>query len=1492
MSVVYEEVGAGSTFFRIATNAASRFLVRTGLLSEADIENMGGVGDRLVATSRESEEDEKAYNYMLAMAARDPELADSFRIAQTGGMIGGWVLDIWTAIKLASPISGAAASVGEYSRTVGLKSRMGRVMSVPIVPNLIKWTAEDTFMTIADVTREVYNDEITRHEWMRNRAGRAALLFGENFMYDMLFWNVAKYLKAGTKAAGRAFTGLRKKAEAAARAGVSPDQLGSVDWMRSEIGKIDPASISSLPEATRIELWRETTRRLSDGSLSLRDVGSDEWVQLFMQSKGYEMIPQAGGGFELRTLHELVNGKPTSRVASLGVYGDVPSAFERFMGDLEMVVSGPDTARAGSSVLRQPGQPMTARVGAELGSRVSVTEIATGRGVREEAGRLSLDALDGLLVPGSDGRLADGNIRTAVRTITDQSSLLPNATEVSVRRMDNAQYKRLANKHGGMMFIENGRVKSASSYLDEVAKSGATAAQKKRRLQQVQLVVPDGPVSGDDIVSIRNSLNQLVDNFQGQRGLKPGQKRSLKAVSNRLAASTENIKNQIGTESVVKDFEGLGKELINPRTGAKVTAETMSQMPASGAVSVRDAATGNIRSYSSLSEARLAELPTDWLTDDVLKTWLDREWSLELTQSSADGRYRLRRGKDLLRGDYASIDDLLAKNSELFPKRPITGVQNVEFDYLSGEMSVRGKTLSGPPEEVHRYMNQTFADYTSKQSVISTAVGNVQFTPGDPLYRVSFNDFAFSRDFSTLEEAKTFLREGMDNLATLQDIASSAGAKIEPANGFFRLIVPKADGTAQEYASRTLEGLKTHLSKLDFESPAVVELMDAFALPENFMNELKNKVKKFAAGSLNTPRMDRQFDAVNKVRDTNNFGKGFSRRLDFDTFFRPVGAVIEDFTQMTGKPELTKTLYDRLLRSADVVRQKMSAVDQTVAQAFRGTNKKQSQAIAELLINPSADPVEVFARYKANYDPVQVERIRSSVREIFDVGAQEFQIDGFKFWQDYFPRMREYFAKTPNAQLGESAHELFRKMGFSDSIPEVRFFAENLRTRDIFEMTDGANRGAEEMIRKYFHKGFRKKYMGQAVSEAKNAIDVIAKTGEASPEFLRYLVGWVEDIQGSAADPAKTALIEGMNEAFSEILTRMNGGKRVNAPSMDRLTKLLRNTTISSQMAFRPWLPIRNLTQPFTTLSWRLGAGGNEAVVRAMERASNFGPRELENLIRQDIIIHGKQDMMRMLNLGDNALAKLNSLGMTFMSNSDDFNRVVTALSTGEYFDNAYRKLLNGNLNVEQFIDQSTIGRLRSSRQRDILNFVELGQIDRAKNIFTKEWIDMTQYTYVAPTNPRIFKGLAGSIFGTYGHWPISYVENLRQAFASGHISMGRKLESATMLAMNTAALYSITDRVLGLNASNFNPVAMSVFGGGPYYDILNTALQSFQPGFRGDLARSRIGEDVARTFIPGSSFFYAQRQAQDFFNRGLVYEGVMRSLTFPVNDPRRPNAR
>ena len=247
-----------------------------------------------------------------------------------------------------------------------------------------------------------------------------------------------------------------------------------------------------------------------------------------------------------------------------------------------------------------------------------------------------------------------------------------------------------------------------------------------------------------------------------------------------------------------------------------------------------------------------------------------------------------------------------------------------------------------------------------------------------------------------------------------------------------------------------------------------------------------------------------------------------------------------------------------------------------------------------------------------------------------------------------------------------------------------------------------------------------------------------------------------------------------------------------------------------------------------------------------------------------------------------------NKFGMKWFGSSDDYTRIVVDGVVRDNFTDAVARLQAGTFGTgakahKKFLRAANLHRLDDFDQRKVVDLLQNRGFESAMDYYGDVVTRETMFAYTAGSNPAMYGGLWGRLFGTFGHWPIYYAQTLANGLRRGNAA--DKAQFVGRVMFNSAALWTAFDQALGVRADNFVPWKTMFFDGGPYFKLLSDALSAAagSPGASWD----KLLNDGLRVLVPGYTIQKNWRMGVEMMRKGQTYDGFVRLLSIP-NAPDR----
>lgn len=853
-----------------------------------------------------------------------------------------------------------------------------------------------------------------------------------------------------------------------------------------------------------------------------------------------------------------------------------------------------------------------------------------------------------------------------------------------------------------------------------------------------------------------------------------------------------------------------------------------------------------------------------------------------------DGRLRLQfrdnQGK-LVRRDYDNLQAIWDENPNTIPKLPTSSMPDINItDTKLNRFEIKQGIVAGHPKMVTDFLDN-FKDYkTIGESIpIKTSKGNiVSFQKKYRTYEAIEPETGVRKRFKTADEAKKWVDGGNKTYRDLDVKARYKGARIVPFRGEYLIY---QNGLETPLIARNLDEIKTHLKGLKQPDFVGKELTD-------LNPDLISDVQRMFRDELGEHAFEAEYfevadKIINHAKKTGGKVKGITALVDF---IAPKDITISKMAKESGMPEI----YDTW-RNLEKGRQRAEGAFASWVKDFQKSvgrlTREQDEGLGALLLEGvKPDDWNRVFKERVGRDLTQQDlKIMDRVRSILGRSEEEglfaaFGIDNYKFLSEYFPRIKQKLYQLRGKNLGSNnAGKVIKQhLGYSKLPKEIAFFADNMRADDLLRFE--AKSSLQDVLSTYVRAGYNKVHMDGPYRKAVNFYDNLQKQG-GDQMVINEMKAYLEQIKGLESTAEKRLLEEGTKDLTYKIFKRMDkimGTNRADKLFTDDLVTLGNKFTIASTMSYRAWLPIRNSFQPFFTLAPRIG---NDVTMQAMKKAAQNG-EEIVNRLKRQGRIPDKAPIMDIVG-GNNKMLidAFNNKGMFWYQNSDAWTRGVVDQAADLLMDDAAKRYAKGWINDKEFINLSKIDVLDEFKQMEILDHLKKGDYELAKDTFADHLTWETMFPYKAGTNPTMFNGTMGRIFGGFGHYPVYYTANVFRGLKNSK-GVGRKAAFAGRVVGNSLAMYNVFNEVLGIDAQAFMFNSPMSFAGGPYYDLLNTALEATDTTYyTGKTARAKLPDLAFRLFTPGSSMGRSAFKAIEELNKGNTHGFIVNAMSAPLNE-------
>jgi len=458
---------------------------------------------------------------------------------------------------------------------------------------------------------------------------------------------------------------------------------------------------------------------------------------------------------------------------------------------------------------------------------------------------------------------------------------------------------------------------------------------------------------------------------------------------------------------------------------------------------------------------------------------------------------------------------------------------------------------------------------------------------------------------------------------------------------------------------------------------------------------------------------------------------------------------------------------------------------------------------------------------------------------------------------------------------------------FGNNIPkEVRFFAKNLRTEDLAKAS--LKDQFSDVVESYMRVGLKSQYMDEPYRAARETLMRLTKEGKVTqPEVMQRLFLYLQQAVGIDSDLLSGLMMEASRQGSKQVFDKLRklGAKVPQNRTVDDVIGAFQGLTVGSLMSWRPWPIIRDSFQPWITLAPRVGM---DMVSDAMDQINKHGD-EIANRMRRA----GKfQETAAELQLqaGTNRggfMSWFNRVGMKFFRHANERNRMVADQVATIAMRDGSKRFFRGEIDEKQFMRMSGMAGLDDAEKRTILSALTDESWERARDLLSDALIRETQFPYRHGTNPLIFNGLFGRMFGMFGHYPVYFADNVLKNMRN--LPTTDKIAFAARTATIGAGLGFVFNDVLGIRTDDFNPAKSMIFTGGPYFDMIQQGLQLADPYNWGTGQAKRMVNDAQKILIPG---YYAGRgivKGSQSLAEGDIYRGLLELSSVSLNEDWKP---
>lgn len=886
---------------------------------------------------------------------------------------------------------------------------------------------------------------------------------------------------------------------------------------------------------------------------------------------------------------------------------------------------------------------------------------------------------------------------------------------------------------------------------------------------------------------------------------------------------------------------------------------------------------------------------------EYLKWYLKTHEGLKLRKTKA-GVFEVRKGDKVL-WKANSVPELL--NAHDFPHPKVSSRLGPQLTFEKDAIKVRyvrGAAV-GNYESIMKHLDLFESHKVRDMKAVLHAgrKGRIQMRSGRRSVEVYLDNIKDRRYFKNISDARKFFRKGIETFEELQETATKKGYRLGAFAGKFVLW----DGEGHRFLYDNVDEVKRAFKDIPMPSYAP----ELTGLPEEILE------------GMGKPDLDLlgPWESV-PVSDASRLG---TMHLYLQQFYRPIdGFLLKAVEKGLADPEALR-LFRAVQDASQVAKSEESAVARVLYRILKRPGGKKLIPKGErqglyYYLTASGDDAKRAIVQKYGLSDHHL-KMAKRIRNLFGAGPEteglfrKFGVPFDMFVEDYLPRVYETYHKNLSQNFsGAEGKKVIMNMAYSNRVPkELKAFFKHQRGEELVQLA--LDDDVLSVSLKYNSIGHRESMLGPVWKELDNYLKGMKGKGVLDPVVEHRLNLFRSQIMGLPYGYTQ--------ELLRKVGISMYTKFGVNPKLAEDIMTTMWTWSYMSAMGVRPWMPIRNTFQIWTTLGPRIG---NSYVARALRKVAGdkdghlFKSLERQGIIQRRFPVYG-QDIIDMEESILDALKvsekvreggklavvkaraatigkRLASVGLRWYKNSDEFTRAVAYWAVMERWDDAIKRFRKGGMTGKQFMRFSGASQMPSDIRQTMQTMIENGKWNAAANLYATEMVRETMFVYQRGYGPGMFNGMIGKLFGMFGTYPAWYVENVRKALKN--MSWGERAAFAARFTGNATALYGAF-QLAGINARNFLFWQPAIFSGGPMYTLMNGVLATASPGYKGRQARGEVyglkvkdgkpyidlwDAEITRWLMPFGFMVRSVKKAYDSLKEGNSYEALLNLTSFPVN--------
>ena len=1183
---------------------------------------------------------------------------------------------------------------------------------------------------------------------------------------------------------------------------------------------------------------------------------AEDFTSLLLAGKHYTLTPLDGGGYQVKSLLEPGMPATAGNVSRLK-FADLKSVQRWFMqspaNQTEVGVIPASGAAAQTWKDFRAGKTLTPELRLEHQTAVE-DAYQQGLQVPFEVAKDYPGLLPLWLRPLAEMAPEAGAYRAELNEVIRGKIKDPTQTDVMVRLFAPAdgeefQANRLqafVNHYGAAQGLKKAELSSI--------KVGSIGDQLVITTPNERYTLPQGPARMAETDAL-SKITTMIDTVAGEKGV-----------------NKPNLGSQL--------TEGYGSSILNQKLFTPQWTQEMSDAmgldlqqvtPSQWSLAGRD---GKLLFQGKLDDVKL-ELVRQSVDPDYFKAYLSTQgYTLRQTKDLVYQVLIPGTSQPLISGN--SVQDILREMPELMPKLPskigpdllvVTPGKRVDVVYSNNLASGSYKNLM--------QVADTYSSSAIINGKVSLHVGKTGMISADRLSKqleVEIPEVGYRRLFNSNKDAMAYLKGGYESMENMTRIANVKGYDLRPMGGKFVLST-----TGMSMKIDTLDGVKAVLRDVPIPSwaPELTGLTE-----DSLVGGILPEEGQFKPRSPLMPNsIPSKWTVLSQAVDAP--GMWFERWV------------------RKGGDEYLLSLYNKI----ETLRRITTGADHEAGQLLytihspggKLMSEERRMVVGEYLNASTTDKPLVATNRAMTTEELGV---AEKMKQFYQGMKTKFGVDPQMFIDEYFPHLQKWRLDNANAMYSEGDVGKVLRDAFGPKPPaELDAFFKHWRVSDMF--STALEQDSLKAAMKYAAVGNRQLIQADTW---KQAMDYLADGTKDEVMALRFKT-YLNDVKGLPQSMFSVV----MKQAALQDLVKIGVGEGPARNLIDTMMSL----GYTAALGFSPGKAIRNTLDLFMTAAPRLGWDGNEVISQALKEIN----ADAKGLIYNRLKASGDIANLQRLPTGQDFLregtfGKVLKSGMAWYENSDELTRAIVYRAAEIKWERAYGRYADGlaglkkPMSEDAFEEMSGLITLAPTKANELRQYIREGKWDVAKADYASKITEEGMFLFRGANSPLAFRGVVGKVFGMMGHYPVSYVENIRRAIMYGNTST--KLAFGATLALNCAALVG-TMKALGASGNDYLPWNPVSFSGGPYYQMANTALQCLGRGYQGRQARAELlgistdqtsptgfkiditKSTFARWLIPGSFQLLKMQKGLDYLQKGDDWSAWLSAVGF-VPDPSQEN--